>query len=162
MCFFRKCISRSQVPFILKQAGVTPVLKREFTISKVNYRPVSFSVIPILAVISGIFEKFIFTQITLFVDKFFSKYHCAFRKGFSAQDYLLNMLENFKSTVDNGKVFRALLTNLSERFDCVSHRLIIAKLKLMVLPCLLLTYEQLHYKLDTKKQLTTHLALGKT
>ena len=38
------------------------------------------------------------------------------------------MLEHWKSAVDKGKVFGALLTDLSKAFDCLSHELIIAQL----------------------------------
>ena len=34
-----------------------------------------------------------------------------------------------KNVVDNGGVFRALLTDLSKAFDCIPHDLIIAKLE---------------------------------
>ena len=38
------------------------------------------------------------------------------------------MLERWKSEVDKRQMFRALLTDLSKAFDCLSHELIIAKL----------------------------------
>ena len=38
------------------------------------------------------------------------------------------MLEKWKNAVDKGKVFGALLTDLSKAFDCLPHKLIIAKL----------------------------------
>ena len=38
------------------------------------------------------------------------------------------MLEKWKSTVDNKKVFGALLTDLSKAFDCLSHDFLVAKL----------------------------------
>ena len=38
------------------------------------------------------------------------------------------MIENWKHAVDTGKVFGALLTDLSKSFDCVCHDLLIAKL----------------------------------
>ena len=41
---------------------------------------------------------------------------------------ILSMLEKWKSAIDNKKMFRALLTDLSKAFDCLSHDLLIAKL----------------------------------
>ena len=38
------------------------------------------------------------------------------------------MLEKWKNAVDKGKVFGALLTDLSNVFDCLPHELIIAEL----------------------------------
>ena len=57
-----------------------------------------------------------------------SKYQCEFRKGCSAQHSLLSMLQKWKSTVDNKKVFGALVTELSKAFDYLLHDLLIAKL----------------------------------
>ena len=62
------------------------------------------------------------------MDKFLSKYQCGFKKGYNAQHCLLAMIEKWKKAVDNGKVFGALLTDLSKAFDCLPHDLIIAKL----------------------------------
>ena len=38
------------------------------------------------------------------------------------------MIEKWKKSVDKGKPFGVLLTDLSKAFDCLSHDLIIAKL----------------------------------
>ena len=38
------------------------------------------------------------------------------------------MLEKWKRSIDNGKAFGALLTDLSKAFDCLDHELLIAKL----------------------------------
>ena len=40
----------------------------------------------------------------------------------------LSLLEKWKRFIDRGKVFGALLTNLSKTFDCLNHNLLIAKL----------------------------------
>ena len=88
-----------------------------------NYHPVST-----LPIISKIFEKIISKQITNFMDPLLSKYRCGFQRGFSAKNYLLAMLEKWKSSLDKGKAFAVLLTDVSKAFDCLSHELIITKL----------------------------------
>ena len=103
--------------------------------------------------ISKIFEKLHYKQITIFIDPLLSKYHCGFRKGFSAQHCLLAMLEKWKNAIDKGKVFGALLTDLSKPFDCLPHELIIAKLNAygFNLPALKLMHSYLsHRKQRTK------------
>ena len=47
--------------------------------------------------------------------------------GFSTQKSLLTLLEKWKGSVDNSKMFGALVTNLSRAFDCLHHELLIAK-----------------------------------
>ena len=63
------------------------------------------------------------------------------------------MLEKLKNAANKGKVFSALLTDLSKAFDCLSHELIIAKLNAygFNLPALKLMHSYLsHRKQRTK------------
>ena len=48
-------------------------------------------------------------------------------EGFSTQQCVLAVLEKWKS-VDNNKMFGALLSDLSKTFDCFDHELLIEKL----------------------------------
>ena len=145
--FFNQSIENFEFPSILKNANITPVFKKGYRCSKENYHPVS-----ILPVISKIFEKLICKQITIFMDPLLSKYQCGFRKGYSAQHCLLAMLEKWKNAVDKGKIFGALLTDLSKAFDSLSHDLLIAKLNAygFSLPALKLV----HSYLSNRKQRT--------
>ena len=65
---------------------------------------------------------------SVFFLNIFNKQQYGFRKGYNTQQCLLQMLEKWKRSVDEGKVFGALLTDLSEAFDCLDHELLIAKL----------------------------------
>ena len=85
---FNEFVKKSEFPSVLKQANITPVYKKGERECKNNYRPVS-----ILSNVSKIFERIMFRQISNYMDSFFSKYQCGFRKGYSTQQCLLSMLE---------------------------------------------------------------------
>ena len=78
---------------------------------------------------SKVYERCLYDQMSEFFDNIFSKYQCGFRKSYSPQYCLLVMIEKWKKVVDNGGAFGALLTDLSKAFDCIPHNLIIAKLE---------------------------------
>ena len=117
------CIENSEFPSDLKLADVIPIYKKNSKSLKDNYRPVS-----ILSNISKVYEKTIYEQLQNYFEIFFSKFQCGFRKGYNAQHCLINLIEKWKLSVDNGGAFGALFTDLSKAFDCLSHELLIAKL----------------------------------
>ena len=53
----------------------------------------------------------------------------AFRKGFGCQSTLLRLLEDWRKALDNHECVAANLMDLSKAFDCLSHGLLIAKLR---------------------------------
>ena len=63
-----------------------------------------------------------------YFDDILSKYQCGFRKGFNAQHCLVSMIEKWRESVDNGRAFGAVMTDLSKAFRCLHHGLLIAKL----------------------------------
>ena len=65
-----------------------------------------------------------FKQMPSFFEDMFSKHQCGFRKDFRAQQCLLMLLEKWKNAVHKGKIFGALLTDLSMTFDCPNHELL--------------------------------------
>ena len=75
---------------------------------------------------------------------------CGFKKGLSTQQCLLPLLGKWKNAVDTGKMFGALLTNLSKAFDCLNHDLLIAKLNAYGFT--LLALELIYNYLSNRKQ----------
>ena len=59
--------------------------------------------------------------------------HCGLCKGYNSQQCLLQMLEKWKNSFDKGRVFDALLSDLSKAFDFLDHELLTAKLNAYVL-----------------------------
>ena len=82
----------------------------------------------ILPNISKNYERCLFESISNYFEYIFSKFQCGFRQSLRAQYCLISMIEKWKMSVDKGKTFPALFTDLSKAFDCLPHDLIIAKL----------------------------------
>ena len=119
-----KSFSESFFPDDLKRAEVIPVskkdIKKDSKTLKENYRPVS-----ILSNVPKIYETCLYNELSNYFEDIFSDYQFDFRKGISIQQSLI-ILETWKKPIDNKESFRALLTDLSEAFDCVNHELLIA------------------------------------
>ena len=120
---FNYCIDTGEFPQEFKNADIIPAHKKREKSDKTNYRPVG-----ILPNLSKIYEKLIYDQLYDYFDKILLPSQCGFRKGYSSQNCLLAMLENFKKSADDGNEFGALLNNLSKAFDCIHHKILIAKL----------------------------------
>ena len=91
---------------------------------KKNYRPVS-----LLPILSKLYERKMYDSIFSYIEKFLSPYLFGYRKGHSTQQCLLVMIETWRKALDDKKVAGAILTDLSKAFDCLSHKLLIAKLE---------------------------------
>ena len=130
-------IKSSNFPSCLKSTDVTPLHIKGKKYEKDSYRPVS-----ILPTLSKCFEKCMFSQMSAYFDEIFSKYQYGFRKGYNTQQYLLVLLKKWKTALDKGKVFGALLTDFTKAFDCLNHELLIAKLNAygFTLPALIHDY----------------------
>ena len=86
-----------------------------------------------------------FAQMSSFLNNFLSKQPWCFRKGYSTEHCLLALLEKWKRAVDSGQMFGAILTDLSQGFDCLGHELLIAKHNACIfsLPALKLVHDYL-------------------
>ena len=118
-----RMICQSNFPQVLKLAELAPVFKKADQLNKSNYRPVS-----VLTICSKIFEIVMFDQVNEYMICFLSKYLCAFRQNYGCQDVLLKVVEDIKDALDKNEYTGCMLMDLSKAFDCLPHRLLIAKL----------------------------------
>ena len=82
-----------------------------------------------LLTIHKTFERILFYQLLKFSNKFLSPLLCGFRKRYSTQYALLNLLQKWKKALDEPDgIVGTLLMDLSKAYDCVNYELIIAKL----------------------------------
>ena len=68
-----------------------------------------------------------YNKICPYFQTIFSEFQCGFRRRFNAQHCLLEMVEKWRKTLDEGGETRAVLTDLSKVFECIDHKLLIAK-----------------------------------
>ena len=114
----------SEFPQSLKKARVTPVYKKEDKFLKKNYRPIS-----ILPVFSKIYERIIHDQLSSYFDSIFDSRLCGFRAKHSTQHALIKMIGQWHQSLDTSGKVGAVLMDLSKAFDCIDHKLLLAKLK---------------------------------
>ena len=88
---FNESVISGKFLSVLKLADVKPVHKKKSRLDKTNYRPVS-----LLPNISKVFERCLHRQISEYFEAVLSKFQCGFRKGYSTQDCLLAMAENWE------------------------------------------------------------------
>ena len=85
---FNNLFFSSYFPSSLKNTDITPVLKKKDREKVENYNPVT-----ILPVISKVYERCMYNQIYVYLNKILSKWQCGFRQGYSRQHCLLIMTE---------------------------------------------------------------------
>ena len=116
-------LSRSSFSEGAKEALVHPIFKKKDRKNKENYRPVS-----ILNGFSKVYERFINDSMLPIIQNFLSDFVSAYRKHYSSNHILINLLENWKKNLDNKKIVGAVFMDLSKAFDCIPHDLLIAKM----------------------------------
>ena len=105
------CKNNYDYPFSLKFAVVTPNEKNE-KIFKTNYRPESLT-----PIVSKVFERVMFDEINLYINKFLFAYLSGHIKGHSTEQCLISMNELWRKVLDNKHNAGAVLTDLSKALD---------------------------------------------
>ena len=91
-------------PEVSKFAEVSPTFKKNDSLSKEKYRPVS-----ILSHVSKAYEWLMCKQLVDFMKGKLSPLLTGFRKNDSTQHSLVNMVEEWKKKLDNDKIIGSIL-----------------------------------------------------
>ena len=124
---FNQCLVEGVYPNILKQARVTPVLKKGEDKNNISsYRPIS-----ILTQLNRIFEKLLYDRLFGFFVKhnILSKKQFGFQPKHNTQHAILDLKEHILKNVEKKLVSCILFLDLKKAFDSVHHNTLLGKLE---------------------------------
>ena len=102
-------LSEGFFPDSLKRANITPVHKKNDPLDKENYRPVS-----ILPLLSKVYERAIFNQLSEYMQKFLNKILCGFCKAHSTQHALFRLFLGWQNSSRNSPRQSAITEGFAE------------------------------------------------
>ncbi len=114
---------KNRCPDDVKRAEISPIFKKNY-ILKDNYRPIS-----ILSIFAKIFETIVADKLMEYFKSIFNDMLCAYRKKYGTDYVLIKLIDSWKCALDENKFVGTVLMDLSKAFDCISHGLLIAKMK---------------------------------
>ena len=79
------------------------------------------SVLPLL---SKVFEKVIYDQLSQYLDKYLNSLLCGFRKAHSSQHALFKLLQAWQEELDKSGFVGTIIMDLSKAYDSLPHYMI--------------------------------------
>lgn len=123
---FNYSFVKSEYPLQWKKALILPLPKVPNPLECKNYRSIN-----ILSVLGKVLDKLAYKQICNFVNEnnILYKYQSGYRKAYSTQTALINVVDDVRSAMDQRKVTLLVLLDFSRAFDCVNHNILLSILK---------------------------------
>ena len=82
-----------------------------------------------MPLLSKVYERAIFDQLSEYMQKYLNKILCGFRKAHSTQHALFRLLQEWQKGLDNFGNVGTILMDLSKAYNCIPDDLLIAKLE---------------------------------
>lgn len=121
---FNYILDKSRIPQQWKLGEVTPVFKKDCSLTKSNYRPLT-----ILPILSKVFETLVHTRISPYFEDIFHEHVFAYRKYHGTDTALLSLTEQWRKELDLHNIIGIVSMDLSKAFDTLPHKLMVAKFK---------------------------------
>lgn len=123
---FNACIARGIFPDIFKKALVVPIFKAGNPSTFNNYRPIS-----LLPILSKIFEKAVYQQISHYLNSNSILYNkqFGFRKNHSSYMPISLIYDQITSSLVSKKHCATVYLDFSKAFDTVNHSILLSKMK---------------------------------
>ena len=123
---FNDCINYSYYPNILKKATIVPIFKGGDRCQIGNYRPIS-----LLPLINKIFESLLYSRLYDFFQehKLISDNQFGYLRNRSTSQAVLKLIDHALPAINKKNYSLVTMVDLSKAFDCVSHRMLVAKLE---------------------------------
>ncbi len=129
--FMNECLVSGTIPDSLKEATVTPLLKKSSldTSNFNNFRPISN-----LPFITKALEKTVFIQLQSFLraNNIFETFQSGFKPLHSTESDVLRVLNDTLLATDSGDYVILILLDLTSAFDTVDHKTLLSRLEYFV------------------------------
>jgi len=123
---FNLCVSQGIFPNCFKLSRVVPIFKKGDVNCPSDYRPIS-----IVPVFGKIFEVIIKNSLVQYFERnsLLDVAQYGFREGKSTVQAVVKIVQDIVEGLEAGEQVELVLCDLSKAFDCVSHDLLIEKLR---------------------------------
>ena len=82
-----------------------------------------------VTILNNIYERVLSDQLSVYFRDMLSDFISAYRKNYSCESTLLRLTKDWRAGLDTKELLAVISLDLSKGFDCVSHELLLAKLK---------------------------------
>ena len=126
LMLFKKTMNEGQIPQDWKRARIVPIHKKGSKSKPENYRPVSLTS-QVCKVMEKLVKKAIISHLQ--INDLLTRHQHGFISGKSCMTNLLEALEDWTTTTDEGIGLDILFLDFQKAFDSVPHKRLLAKLK---------------------------------
>ena len=109
-----------KIPKQWKKGEITPVYRKDCSLSKDNYRPLT-----ILPSFSKVFKTLLHSRVSPRFRNIFHKFVFAYKKHHGCDTALLSLKEEWRKELDDRKIIGLVSMDLSKAFDSLPHDLIL-------------------------------------